>query len=508
VSRPPCHAERRGTCLWLAELATRRGGTIGLLRKSYQDLDEVLERPRSEIAALLTRSPAPGGGAAGASRSGKPPRSGGTAAARETGGDRSGWRAALGRLAPDMSLTAPPGGIVVTYVDDAYPPGLRHLYDPPPALFVLGAGDAAETGRRLAEVLRAPRVVVVGTRGPSPYGLDMAAGIARDLVREGCVVISGLAYGIDAAAHRGALEEAASTNAAAPPLAGPAHAAARIQPLPPTVAVMGCGADVCYPRAHRSLRRRILHHGLIVSEFLWGVPVHRWRFPSRNRVLGALGHATVVVEGGPQSGALITARHALDVSREILAVPGEAGRQTSEGPHGLLREGATICESALCVAIALIGIRGSDPGVLRRWSASAMERIDPVLLADGLADDWELMAPSVDEEEASADCGRPEETDGRPDLDRPDGERRPADARDGGGRPSAAAAHAEAAVDAEQLVWTVVDAGQSHVDAVVGQSGLPVGKALAALGALEAKGRVAVLPDGTYRAVRGRRRPG
>jgi len=498
VSRPPCHEERCGTCLWLAELATRRGGTIGRLRKSYQDLDAVLERPRSEIAAVLARSPAPGGDTGGASRSGTPSRAGRAAAPRATGGDGSGWRTALARLAPDMSLTDPPGGIVVTYVDDEYPPGLRHLYDPPPALFVLGAGDAAETGRRLAEVLRAPRVVVVGTRRPSPYGLDMAAGIGRDLVREGCVVISGLAYGIDAAAHRGALQEAAGADPS----------------VPPTVAVMGCGADVCYPRAHGSLRRRILQPGLIVSEFLWGVPVHRWRFPSRNRVLGALGHAVVVVEGGPQSGALITARHALDVSREILAVPGEAGRQTSEGPHGLLRDGATICESALCAAIALIGIQNSDPGVLRGWSADAMERIDPALLADRLADDWELMAPSVDEEEVFADGGGPgEETEDRPGLDRPGmdlpvGDRRQTDARDRGGRPSAAASHAEAAVDAEQLVWTVVDAGQSHVDAVVAQSGLPIGAALAALGALEAKGRVAALPDGTYRAVRGRRRPG
>ncbi|MBM3147989.1 MAG: DNA-protecting protein DprA, partial [Actinobacteria bacterium] len=256
-------------------------------------------------------------------------------------------------------------------------------------------------------MLRTPRVVVVGTRRPSPYGLDMAAGIARDLVREGCVVISGLAHGIDAAAHRGALEEAAPADSSTPPRVGLPHGATHAQAPLPTVAVMGCGADVCYPRDHRSLQHRILRHGLIVSEFLWGVPVHRWRFPSRNRVLGALGHATVVVEGGPRSGALITARHALDVSREVLAVPGEVGRETSEGPHNLLRDGATICESALCAAIALIGIARSDPDGLREWSARAVERIDPVLLAERLADDWELMAPSADEEdEASAHIGR------------------------------------------------------------------------------------------------------
>jgi len=391
-----------------------------------------------------------------------------------------------------MSITAPPGGIVVTYVDDAYPPGLRHLYDPPPALFVLGAGDAAETGRRLAAVLRAPRVVVVGTRRPSPYGLDMAAGIARDLVRDGCVVLSGLAFGIDAAAHRAALEEAAPTDSSP-------------TPAPPrTVAVMGCGADVCYPRHHRSLRRQILQHGLIVSEFLWGVPVHRWRFPSRNRVLGALGHAAVVVEGGPRSGALITARHALDVSREILAVPGEVGRRTSEGTNGLLRDGATICESALCVVIVLIGVKGSDPGVLRPWCAGAMKHIDPALLGACVGDDWELEVPMADEEETSADGGRAGEETG----DRPGGRRQSAAAPGRGGNRSAAAPSAEAAVDAEQLVWAVIDAGRSDVDAVVAFSGLPTGSVLAALGALEAKGRVAVLPDGTYRAVRGRSRVG
>ena len=204
-----------------------------------------------------------------------------------------------------------------------YPARLRRIHDPPPGLFVRGA--AALT------LLDAPCVAVVGARACSAYGASVAAELARGLARAGVVVVSGLARGIDGAAHRGALDTGT------------------------TVAVLGCGIDRDYPRAHRSLAASIAERGLIVSEYPPGVEPMPWRFPARNRIVAGLCDATVVVEARERSGALITADLALDEGREVLAVPGEITSLLAKGTNHLLRLGA-IPVTCLGDVLAVVGV--------------------------------------------------------------------------------------------------------------------------------------------------------
>ena len=192
--------------------------------------------------------------------------------------------------------------------DAAFPARLRAIHDPPPGLFVRGRGALA--------LFDGCCVSVVGARACSSYGDAVATEIGRELARAGVVVVSGLARGIDAAAHRGALEAGV------------------------TVAVLGCGVDRDYPRAHTALAAAIERQGLIVSEYPPGVEPAPWRFPARNRIVAGLADATVVVEARERSGALITADFALDEGREVLAVPGEITSLLSRGTNALLRLGA------------------------------------------------------------------------------------------------------------------------------------------------------------------------
>ena len=193
--------------------------------------------------------------------------------------------------------------------DRRFPPRLGSTHDPPPGLFV--RGDAP------LDLLDRPCVAVVGARACSTYGSTVATQLGRELAHAGVVVISGLARGVDAAAHRGALATGA------------------------TVAVLGCGIDRDYPRAHASLAASIAAGGLILSEYPPGVDPAPWRFPARNRIVAGLCDATVVVEARERSGALITADLALDAGREVLAVPGEITSHLSRGTNALLRLGAT-----------------------------------------------------------------------------------------------------------------------------------------------------------------------
>ena len=193
--------------------------------------------------------------------------------------------------------------------DPAFPPLLRAIHDPPPGLFLRGGGDTS--------LLEQTCVAVVGARACSAYGTAVAVSFARRLAESGVVVVSGLARGVDAAAHRGALEGGV------------------------TVAILGCGVDRDYPRAHASLAERIAERGLIVSEYPPGVEPASWRFPARNRIVAGLCRATVVVEARARSGALITADLALEEGREVLAVPGEITTALSDGTNALLRLGAT-----------------------------------------------------------------------------------------------------------------------------------------------------------------------
>jgi DNA processing protein len=227
----------------------------------------------------------------------------------------------------------------------AYPDGLRQLPDPPFGLFARGA-----VGEALARLAEGPVVAIVGSRRATGPGLAFARDLAGELADAGAVVVSGLAHGIDAAAHEGALRAGGTT-----------------------VAVLGCGVDVPYPRRNRDLAARILEHGALVSEFWPGTPPAPWRFPARNRIVAGLAGAVAVVEAGRRSGALITADFALELGRPVLAVPGWPGALASEGCNGLLRAGAALLEGAE-------DVRAELPGAA--WTPTAPAR--PPRL-DGLA---------------------------------------------------------------------------------------------------------------------------
>ena len=324
--------------MWLGTLAWWRGGLVGRLVREYGDVDAVLVRPASELKAFLKMAPLrpPSSGPARGGSAGGPGGAG--LVASDHASERRRYDA-VREAGPRACAAghARPGRVLVTWCDAQYPETLRHLADPPLCLFAAAAADDAEVARRLGVLGAVPAVAVVGTRAPSPYGAEMATMLGRDLALKGVVVVSGLAMGVDATA------QAAALRAGGPP-GGPA-----------TVAVMGCGADVAYPSCNAALHRDVLRHGLVLSEFGWGVPARAWRFPARNRVMAALSQAVVIVEGARRSGARITADFALDLGREVLAVPGEAGKKLTQAPHKLLREGATLCESADDVVTALGG---------------------------------------------------------------------------------------------------------------------------------------------------------
>jgi DNA processing protein len=204
----------------------------------------------------------------------------------------------------------------VSLVSPAYPPLLREMYDPPAALFFRG---------RLPDPER-PLAAVVGTRRPSGRALAQAFDIARELGRQGVVVVSGLALGIDAMAHRGSLEAAGA----------------------PTVAVLGSGADEVYPGANRVVARRILESGgAILSEYPPGTPPRKWYFPARNRIISALARGVLIVEAPENSGALITARFALEQNRDLwVASAGLVSASTGAGTARLAEEGAKIIRTA------------------------------------------------------------------------------------------------------------------------------------------------------------------
>jgi DNA processing protein len=193
--------------------------------------------------------------------------------------------------------------------DAGFPSRLAAIHDPPPGLFLRGSADL--------ELLERPAVAIVGARSCSDYGAHVARRLARDLASAGVVVVSGLARGVDGYAHRGALDGGGAT-----------------------VAVLGCGVDRDYPRAHASLAAQIASMGLVVSEYPPGVAPAPWRFPARNRIVAGLAAATVVVEARERSGALITADLALEEGRDVLAVPGEITSGLSAGTNSLLRLGA------------------------------------------------------------------------------------------------------------------------------------------------------------------------
>ena len=236
------------------------------------------------------------------------------------------WRAHLRRFdeRAELDHLAAAGFRFLGRSAAAFPMLLRSIHDPPPGLFLRGAADA--------ELLSGSAVAIVGARACSGYGASVARRLAGELAAAGLVVVSGLARGVDAEAHRGALEAGGST-----------------------VAVLGCGIDRDYPAAHAELARRVATTGLVVSEYAPGVEPAPWRFPARNRIIAGLSGATIVIEARERSGALITADLALEEGREVFAVPGEITSSLSAGANGLLKLGATPLTSAADV-LASFGI--------------------------------------------------------------------------------------------------------------------------------------------------------
>jgi len=195
----------------------------------------------------------------------------------------------------------------------AYPVALTTIVDPPPLLWVRGSVAAFSP----------PAVAIVGARAASAYGLSVAEQLAADLAARGLAIISGLARGVDSAAHRGAVSAGGVT-----------------------VGIMGSGVDVMYPPEHAPLAREMQQHGAVASELVPGTPPLPHLFPLRNRIISGLSRAVVVIEAGEKSGSLITARCALEQGRDVLAVPGNVLSGRNRGAHALLRDGAKIVESA------------------------------------------------------------------------------------------------------------------------------------------------------------------
>jgi DNA processing protein len=208
---------------------------------------------------------------------------------------------------------------------DLYPEGLRDA--PDAAWALIGRGDPG-----LLDGLEPfGAVTIVGARRATSYGREVARELGRELAAAGMVVISGLAFGIDACAHRGAIETGR------------------------TIAVLGCGPDTAYPAAHRSLWRQICEKGLVISEFPPGAVPWRWTFPARNRIMAALAGMTVVVEAAARSGSLITADLAADLGRDLGAVPGPITSRASAAPNNLLAGGACVVREAQDVLDAMLG---------------------------------------------------------------------------------------------------------------------------------------------------------
>ncbi|HEO70402.1 MAG TPA: DNA-protecting protein DprA, partial [Candidatus Hydrogenedentes bacterium] len=212
------------------------------------------------------------------------------------------------------------GATLITLDDPAYPSRLAEIYDPPLALFVRGRLEEPDE----------PCVAIVGTRRPTPYGIRMAERFGNELAAREITVVSGMAAGIDAAAHRGALAAGGRT-----------------------IAVLGCGVDVLYPPQNAALMEEIIAQGCVLSEFEMGVRPLGGNFPQRNRIISGLSQGTLIVEAPPSSGALITAKLAAEQGREVFAVPGQVGVRNSQGPHALIREGAKLVEQLEDILVEL-----------------------------------------------------------------------------------------------------------------------------------------------------------
>ena len=227
---------------------------------------------------------------------------------------------AFDEAADQQNQAAAAGVTLVPMTDPRFPPALRAIFDPPPVLFVRGR----------VELLNTLMLGVVGTRRPSAYGTAAAGKLSKDLALAGLTIVSGMARGIDTAAHRGALEAEG-----------------------PTLAVFGCGVDQVYPAENRKLAEQIATQGLLVSEFPMAAPAYPQNFPIRNRIISGMSVGVLVVEGSEYSGSAITAKLAAEQNREIFAVPGNITSKMSWGPNLLIKQGAKLVQEWNDVVVEL-----------------------------------------------------------------------------------------------------------------------------------------------------------
>ncbi len=252
------------------------------------------------------------------------------------------------------------GTALISLVDPRYPVRLREIFDPPLMLFARGR----------TQLLNSVGIAVVGTRAPSAYGTLAAGRLATDLARAGLTIVSGMARGIDTAAHKACLEAGGDT-----------------------VAVFGSGVDVIYPAENRRLADEIAAKGLLLSEFPMGSPSYPQNFPIRNRIVSGMSAGVIVVEGAQYSGSAITARLAMDQGREVFAVPGNITSRQSWGPNLLIRQGATLVQDWQDVVQQL---NPEDRRVLSAQHAARLEELNPTNQMAGTTSDDSSPDPRTD----------------------------------------------------------------------------------------------------------------
>lgn len=354
------------------------------------------------------------------------------------------------QIAVTLEWADRPGCAVVTLSESAYPRALLTLGDPPPVLYC--RGDVTRANRSGDGGERA--VAIVGSRRASPQGRDNARHFARVLGDAGVAVVSGLAAGIDAAAHEGALETSGGT-----------------------CAVIGTGADIVYPTRHRALAEQIAERGLMLSAFPIGTPPRPEHFPRRNRLIAALARCTVVIEATTQSGSLITARLAGELGRDVLAVPGSIHSPHSQGCHVLIRDGATLVTSPDDVLEAL-GMTPSAPERAARGERKRQRQPSPARAGSETPEHGKRIAQGGNDGNAAA---------------LPGVHVSPKQAKADMSTVGATDAHAGTTAVLKALGYDPVNA-----DTLCERTGLGIADVLAHLGALELGGHVARLPGGRF----------
>ena len=336
---------------------------------------------------------------------------------------------------------------ILTIQDAAYSSRLRNIPDPPLVLYYKG---------QLPDLDAEPVIGVVGTRKASAYGLTVAKRMGYQIGRCGGLVVSGMAYGIDGFAMSGALTAGAKT-----------------------VGVLGCGADIVYPQSNRALFRDVERYGCILSEFAPGQPAAKWTFPMRNRIISGLSCGVLVVEAPERSGALITARHALEQGRDVFAVPGNIDVPTCAGSNALLRDGAIMVSSGWDV---LSEYQYQFPDKIHREAAASHQQAYPEEVRRAAQEQSSLpkaaQSPRIPEETTHL----------KKNLEKKSIDKKPVEA------------YSDVHVDLSRLseeekrIVMSLQNGQRLVDEVIAETGMATGRLLAVLTMLELKGVIRRLP--------------